>query len=155
VSQVFSIRNANNWQSFYSDTFLAQQGLQGYVPIPPVIIPLQASSPLLHVTVNVDQPGRNWHSGGYLSPLFDNPLALARSTSFWLPINDSKLILLTTEYSSTYQLKYSPPRWFQRCTLTIFEYTGAINDTLTEQLNGIQNQLTSIQNQLYGDFNAG
>src|SRR5579883_2438689 len=139
------LENSANWQSFYTQSYNVQTTASGYYPIPKTVLPVLASTPVLHVSTSSSDVGRNWNTGGWLTPLFDNAIALARHNSFWLPLNGSRLVVLAGDYASTYQLQFSTPQWMRSITLTIFEYTGAIGDTTDAQLTAIQAQLEQIQ----------
>jgi hypothetical protein len=142
------LQNSNNWVVLFSETYTATTSGVYTTPIPEQILPVLAESQVLHVSTGVPNAGRNWHTGGRIIPAFANAIALAQLASYWLPINDSRLIVLPGDFASTYQLKYSAPRWFQSVQLTIFQYTGKVDDSTSDQLNQIVTQLNTIQSQV-------
>jgi hypothetical protein len=139
---LLDLLNQNNWNQIYEEARTAQAAMEagGYYPIPIFEIPLALQSRVLAVRCFSSTAKFTWRFAGNLKAQVSAPIAGINSpplevANIYLQLNRTKLVVLQP-YVSNYNLVLENAPWLKDLKITIWEYTGAIEDT-TEELIGI------------------
>jgi hypothetical protein len=140
MGRILELGNAQNWEQVYTGNFTAQQITNTkFAPIPEQTIPIQLEETVLAVYIQTTEPDdKNWLFGGYCNQLINIPVTVGGA--FNSTINNRKKIWLNTislilfaNYTTSYGVSFSFPKWFRDANIIVWQYTG-INDDTTEKL---------------------
>lgn len=139
---LLDLLNQDNWNQIYDESRTAQPATEagGYYSIPIFEIPIILQSRVLAVRCLSTTAKYSWRFAGNLKPQVAAPIAGINSpplevASIYLQLNRTRLIVLQP-YATNYNLVLENAPWLKDLRVTIWEYTGAIEDT-TEELIGI------------------
>ena len=139
---ILDLLNQDNWNQAYDESRIAQPATEagGYYPIAVFEIPIVFQSRVLAVRCLSSTAKSSWRFAGNLKPQVAAPIAGINSppveiASIYLQLNRTRLVVLHP-YATNYNLVLENAPWLKDLRLTIWEYTGAIEDT-TEELIGV------------------
>lgn len=136
--------NGQNWRLLYQHQFTTQQTApRERSLIPDTVLPVQAESRVLAVKTFSQFAKSTWRSGGSLTPLLNSGVADLGQLSlsrYQLPCNGARLLIFP-KFSTTYQLRFSCPWWFDEIALTIYEYIGTESNSTEELIRELQTQV--------------
>lgn len=136
---MLDLENPANWLLKDSQFFIAipNDHLPEYTPA------FDFNSNIVAVLVYNSEALATWHSAGWISQEINLPFgssAASNASNKRLRLGNKQLLIFS-KLVSTYKISVRFPPWFTQASITIWEYTGA-------QDEGIGNQLTEIQNKL-------
>jgi len=109
---------------------------------------VRLASPIIAVSSSSNSASSHWKLAGYLTKALDTGIVLGNSfdsleenQKFWL--NQSTLFFFK-QTSTAYGVKFSIPYWIRNIRVTVFEYTGPIEDSIEQKLDQIQTSINQI-----------
>ncbi|MGG6266304.1 hypothetical protein ACQ4M3_08850 [Leptolyngbya sp. AN03gr2] len=136
--------NSTNWRQLYQHKFVTQQiKPRERTIIPATVLPIQAESRILAAKTYSQFAKDTWRKGGTLTPLINCGMDGFQQTalgSYSLPCNGARLLIFP-KFSTTYQLKFSCPWWFDEIELTLYEYMGAESNSTEDLIRELQTQV--------------
>lgn len=108
-----------------------EDGKIKYIPIPPLSLNAQLNARFIAVGILVQNAKPTWNHGGFLNQLYPfslntnvSPLGRAITESRILLINKVKIIQFPRISGASYQLLYSPQKWFRDVRIKVWQYRG-------------------------------
>ncbi|BAY15700.1 hypothetical protein NIES21_15190 [Anabaenopsis circularis NIES-21] len=149
------LNNSQNWALAYQEYKQAIQATPqgGYYPLPAFEVPITFSSKILIAkTVSTIPAGKRWKWAGNLRAFQTFPNAGINSQkseiqSYSLFLNRSKLLVLP-EIASGYELVLSDAFWLRDLQLTIYEFTGQLDNELNQLVQSIQGDVLRIESKI-------
>lgn len=144
MNPIYDFENANNWREVFDRTMQATLNTDPYNRYDPIQgFPLTKATPydkhILAVLVTSQGAPSSWKFGGVLSYQFrtgviggdnyDSEYFSRKGIKLGIPT-----IVIFHKISNTFMLKYEPPKWFQNCRITVWEYFGVVSDTVSDML---------------------
>jgi hypothetical protein len=155
MALVFAPNTASNWNLSYQDTRNATSGkVYGKKftwSIDAWTIPILFESPILAVHCGSQSASTGWKRGGWLTreqrqASLTPDLQSLSDTGRRVRLHKGTLIDFTqAPQVSSYALTFEPSIWLQDVTLTIYSYTGPIDDTLFDELGALKIDLLRIE----------
>lgn len=129
----------DEWQSVYTANIQAQavpNTANRVYPIGSIGIPVLLSNPLIAVSMRNDALPPTWRFAGHARQAINAGLLVGAATtaSFAtkpLLLNKLNLLYFPT-LTAEWALSIDIPKWILEVTITVFEYTGALNTTADE-----------------------
>jgi|GEM_PF-3332757 len=159
MKQIVEFTDEGNWIQVYEEHRVIQViDERSYTPIPTFEIGFLFDKHILAVRALSTKAKPHWRFAGNL---YQRLQLGAGGTASNLPTVDltnkglylNRVILLDLpQYTSTYELNFTPPHWIEDIRLTFWEYQGINSDNITESLNkldAIQSDLARIESQQF------
>lgn len=109
---------------------------------------IRLSSPVIAINNYSRTAKSHWKLAGNIIKVVDTGILLGNSLDtteevqrFWL--NQTTLFFLKKTVS-TYGLKFSIPYWVRDIRISVYEYTGTINDSIEQKLDQIKTSINLI-----------
>ncbi len=134
--------NSTNWSNIYDKIANAPVTDKGHIPIEEIIIPVQTESSIVAAICSSQSAQDNWVSAGFLR--VNVRAGLLTENNFDSILKSEHLLLEEIHIfqypavASSYALSFHPRRWLKDIHLTVFEYRGAIDDKISDQLDLIR-----------------
>lgn len=149
------LNNAQNWEIIYQEYKEAQQATVegGYLPLSAFEVPVLINSQILIVkTVSIIPQGKRWKWAGNLKAFQQLSYSGLSAQSvevanYPLYLNRSKLIAIPSNISN-YQLTLSDAFWLRNLQLSIYQYTGIIEDDLLELATNTYAKVLTIETKI-------
>ena len=135
------LSNPSDWTLRYQNTISDSN-------LPNFLVPFSFNAQIiaLHIYTSGDKP--TWYTAGYVNQLVSTNLV--SSTTVWSAFSQRTLlggsILFLPNNFASYQLQFSFPYWFPDAYLSVWEYTGSVDDSPTGELARVVNDVASIIN---------
>lgn len=155
MSRLVDLDSAQLWEQRYvTHRFGAARPTgRGFVPLPPFKIPLLIESPIIAVRATSEEAGGSWKLGAWCDrviPTSSQVIAIAQISAERNPLGLGKTTLLDFSQNpvDSYQLQIEPPYWMPDLRIEVWEYVGAIGDTLADDLDVARVDLVRIEAKL-------
>lgn len=144
------LNNSNFWEIEQFVIRQAQLGMvgttQGYYPIPDFTIPLFQRSRVMAAQFQNLNARPTWRLGCYLkqsipAPFATDPTDFSDIISWRIPLRSLQIFFPST-CTNPWQLRASIPYWHEEARLTIYRFTGAVNEPLLSQVAQILNLMS-------------
>lgn len=123
-----------------------------YYPIPDFVIPVYRRSRIMAVNFNNSLAKPHWKLGCYLKQSIAAPSAVEPDSfsdvySWRVPLN-SLLVFFPLPAVTVWQVRASVPYWHEEARLTIYRFTGAIDQPLASRLTQLELKLDDISSRI-------
>lgn len=136
------VENPENWQIRDS---------QFFTTVLPVLLPKYTSvwnftSSIITILVDNSEARETWNFAGWIGQKINLPFgphsssSLTNNRRLWLR---QKQLLIFPRLTPSYKIEIQFPKWFDRASVTAWEYTG-LTDDAEIQLTQIQSKLDSL-----------
>lgn len=137
----FDLQNGNNWEEIYSGTrAITRTGLLSYIPIGEIEIPILVEKSILAFYCESPSALDHWTQGGWLRQKIR--LGLTPGGMADGHIHGGRLMLLKKimlvqfqGLGGSYQISFKPKRHLEDIIFRIWQYTGAMTDSLEEKID--------------------
>lgn len=144
---VYDLGNAANWQLIWDANLDAptppNSRLNSFFPIPDFESPIQVSSEIVAVYCTSESDPGTWRRGGFIKQKIRTGIIGGGQNDAYLSIKPLYLRQINTitfpKVSSSYSLEFSVPFWLRQYSLSLYEYTGLIEDTINNDLDLLGN----------------
>lgn len=149
---VLDLGNPNNWQLRWTGTFAAQPDPQNpdyTYPIEPIIVPLLLETRIIVIDLNCPNDTRR-RSAGWVNRKIRTGVEVGgtpNAISFGgkrLLRNQKNLIIFLPINDDEYGLEIVLGWWMREAAISLYEYTGIDSDTVTEQLDRIEQSIEQV-----------
>jgi len=119
MSNTLELEKAENWAIRDSQFFIA-----GTETLPEYVSALDFSSNIISVLVDNSAARETWKFAGWISQIINLPFGPSTSSTIsksplWL---QRKQLLIFPKLTLTYRIAVQFPRWFDRASITVWEY---------------------------------
>lgn len=144
MSLVVELQNSANWTLFDSQSFVS---IDDKSPLPEYTPLIQFDKHILAIYVSNADARSTWHFGGFVTQKIGLGIGPSKSAE---SISNRKLwlhrtqLLIFSELTTTYTLSIRFPSWFRKADCTIWEYSGPLSDSVSNQVADVQLNLLSL-----------
>lgn len=134
MSLQLQLNPGSNWHLFYTQSFESIPiGPKTYKPIKESVLPVQIDFRVFVAYTTSSTAKLNWRLAGYLTPEVETGAAFVdlQLRQIALRLRSPQLIVLPS-FSTSYKLRLRIPYWVEDLTLSLFQYTGPISDSVQE-----------------------
>ncbi len=130
---------ANNWSLIFEQT-LSGDNLSNF------LIPDTFSSGILGIYIVTPGARKTWYTGGYVNQLVQTNLVddSTQWTSFSQRLSLGGNVLIFPVSFASYQLRFSFPVWFQSSFISIWAYTGPVDESPDGELVNVVSDVAKI-----------
>lgn len=143
MAQEYDFANAANWeQASYTLRYAVQPTLNSFVPIPEMDVtgPFPLSSSIIATYAESSAVKPTWNTAGWLYQHIR--AGIADGGNYGASVYGSRRVPLNKiqihfwdKSIKDYQLRFKCPKWIKQISLTIWQYTGSIIDTVEESVD--------------------
>ena len=142
MTLILDLENPENWEPRLAQFFTTTPEilLAEYAPN------FDFTSNIIAVLVDNSEALPTWYTGGWISQIINLPFgpnATATINNKRLRLREKQL-LISDKLTPTYKIKVRFPRWFIQASITLWEYVGPQDETITTQLNQIEAKLDTL-----------
>lgn len=156
MATLYEFANSSNWNQIWTGQKIAEpvpnSVLNRFYPIPDFSIPILISNPVLAVYVESSSDPGTWRRGGYFKQKISTGLNNGGTVDSYLVQKFLQLrkinIIQLQKINGSFAVEFAVPYWLREVTFTVWEYTGTVADTLTEQLSDLQNFIVTCCDEL-------
>jgi hypothetical protein len=147
---ILQLQNSANWQFIWSGSSASVALANGSrVPMPPIQVPILLENHTIAIVCTSATARPSWKIAGNVGRRIQTGLGALGVPD--TTIVDGRVLRLRSpnlirfeQLTATYVLEISPKFWLTEIDISIFAYTGIDSDTLTEQLNRIELDLSAF-----------
>lgn len=156
MTTLYEFSNSSNWSLVWTGQKVAKKvlstTLDRFYPIPDFSVPLLLDNPVLAIYVTSDTDPGTWVRAGYLKQKINTGLADGVAVDSYLSQKFLELrkinIVQLQKVNSSFAVEFAVPYWLRQIDVTVWEYTGKIANTITQQLSDLQSFITSCCDEL-------
>jgi len=145
MTQLYQFSNASNWNLLWSTNLTAPSVgaaiLKQYSSIPDFTMPLLISNPVVAVYITSETDPGKWRRGGYIKQKVQTGIADGGQVDSYLTQSFLQLrkinIVQLQEINGNFALEFSVPYWLRQVSISVWEYTGVIADTVEQKLDDL------------------
>ena len=147
MAQLYQFSNSSNWQFVWSGDFTAPS-LEFAVlnnrsaTIPDFTMPVTITNNVVAVLVTSDSDPGTWRRGGYLKQKINTGIADGAVIDSYLTQEFLQLrrinIIQLQRINGEFALEFAVPRWFKQVSVSVWQYTGTVADTVEQQFSDLQ-----------------
>jgi hypothetical protein len=148
----YQLADPLSWELIFSDSrsmATAPKSLWKSLPIPEILTDIQPISNIIAVRASSSSNPGHWQFGGYanqkiqpgLVAFSPQSLAITSKQKIWL---DRISVLFFPDLTDSYYLTFNIPYWLRQISLDVWQYRGAIEDSVEQRLDYIQGILESL-----------
>lgn len=148
----YQLNNSANWSQVWSGSFNSTPvpgASDRFYPIPEVICPFSIESHVVAVYCQSSTASPSWRLGGLMNYRIQTGILSGNSPDTY-PIEKKRIwlnrITLFTlpELTPEFSLSFDIPYWFQQISISVYQYTGPIVDTLETKIDAVQADLNAL-----------
>jgi hypothetical protein len=146
--------NSSNWNLIYEQSATAVKLTDtSYTPIPEIPIPFLLNARFMAFSVTSAGLPSYYRYAGQIRQKFRAGMMsgggqdIELNNAYRLYLKQINLVELK-QYGAETALIYYPPYYFEQVSLSVWEYTGSIIETVDNSLNAIQSDVRAIKNVL-------
>ena len=156
MATLYEFANSSNWDELWTGQKVAEpvpnSVLDRFYPIPDFSVPILINNPVLAIYIESESDPGTWRRGGYLKQKISTGLSNGGTVDSYLTQKFLQLrkinIVQLQKIDGSFALEFAVPYWLREVSFTVWAYTGTVADTLTEQLNDLQNFIATCCDEL-------
>jgi hypothetical protein len=141
---ILQLQNSANWQLVWGDSRIGLTDAKGNrIPLASFSCPVRIESHTIAIFAQSPNGKQSWNIGGSVARKITTGISGAAGAD--VNITDAKLFRLNrwnlyrfTPLTTDYELEISPKWWLPDIAVSVHVYTGIDSDSITEQLNRIE-----------------
>jgi len=138
---VLDLENPANWTIKDSQFFTVPPKF-----LLPEYLSVDITSNIIGILVDNSEARETWNFAGWINQKINLPFgpsfsSTASSRRLWLR---QKQLLIFPQLTTTYKIAIQFPKWFDRASVTVWEYVGSQSNSVEIQLQQIQTKLDSV-----------
>jgi hypothetical protein len=141
----------SNWSQVYSESREVEYLAPGkFVPLPRFELGTLFDSRYLAISAYSSKAKPTWRYAGYVAQVCRlgsggtaSPLPAVDTLVEKVYLGRARL-LTYPGFTSNYALVFVPPYWLEDLTLRVYEYSGAVSDSITDRLIGLERSINAL-----------
>lgn len=153
----YELSNGSYWQQAWSTTLVAQgvpNHADRFYPLPPQSVPVILNAPIIAIyTHSLDDLNerRYWARVSFrvATGILLGGVGESMPGDYHRAWIGGLTVIEVPPYLSSYSLVIHPPHWYRNFQISVYYYTGPINDSILAAIASVQADLTAFR----ADFN--
>jgi hypothetical protein len=150
IKPILQLGNSNNWSAIWSGSFVAATDPDGsYFPLSAIAVPVLLENHTIAIVCSSSSAKPSWRIAGNVGRKIQTGITIGGNPDTTIPSGqllrlDRINLVRFEQITSNYALEILPKFWLKDLSINVFGYTGIESDTVTEQLNRIEQTIDSL-----------